>query len=205
MIPRRPHILLDLPPAVEKRLKLIEALARHTAQDPRAALLNAPSSPPLRETFPELAALWQWLILKYSPDQPRVPAGSAEGGQWTSGEGGSAEPVASARPTNSVVRPIADRPVQLASLETGTMTDATPPPTDGQSKPGLHPNVQVASGLTCDGFPSGCQNGGTYGTSGQFNINGRILCIDCAIKFFGLQGDSHSERERILGRFRIGK
>jgi hypothetical protein len=25
---------------------------------------------------------------KYSPDQPRVPAGSPEGGQWTSGEGG---------------------------------------------------------------------------------------------------------------------
>jgi hypothetical protein len=25
---------------------------------------------------------------KYSPDQPRVPAGNAGGGQWTSGEGG---------------------------------------------------------------------------------------------------------------------
>ena len=29
------------------------------------------------------AALW-----KYSPDQPRVPAGSSDGGQWTSGDGG---------------------------------------------------------------------------------------------------------------------
>ncbi len=25
---------------------------------------------------------------KYSPDQPRVPAGSREGGQWTDGNGG---------------------------------------------------------------------------------------------------------------------
>jgi hypothetical protein len=29
-----------------------------------------------------------YLLRKYSPDQPRAPAGSAEGGQWTSGSGG---------------------------------------------------------------------------------------------------------------------
>jgi Bacterial CdiA-CT RNAse A domain len=29
-----------------------------------------------------------YLLRKYSPSQPRVPAGSAEGGQWTSGGGG---------------------------------------------------------------------------------------------------------------------
>lgn len=27
-------------------------------------------------------------MLKYAPDQPRVPAGSSDGGQWTSGGGG---------------------------------------------------------------------------------------------------------------------
>lgn len=32
----------------------------------------------------------QALLSKYSPDQPRVPAGSSTGGQWTSGGGGSA-------------------------------------------------------------------------------------------------------------------
>jgi hypothetical protein len=37
----------------------------------------------------ERALLRLSLVLKaYSPDQPRVPAGSAEGGQWTSGRGG---------------------------------------------------------------------------------------------------------------------
>jgi len=37
----------------------------------------------------ELAALRVWLLLrKYSPDQPRVPAGQTGGGQWTSGDGG---------------------------------------------------------------------------------------------------------------------
>jgi hypothetical protein len=30
-------------------------------------------------------------LLKYSPSQPRVPAGSPEGGQWTSGGGGQGE------------------------------------------------------------------------------------------------------------------
>lgn len=29
-----------------------------------------------------------WYARKYSPDQPRVPAGSREGGQWTDGNGG---------------------------------------------------------------------------------------------------------------------
>jgi hypothetical protein len=32
-----------------------------------------------------------YLLRKYSPGQPRVPAGSSEGGQWTSGRGGTGE------------------------------------------------------------------------------------------------------------------
>jgi len=37
----------------------------------------------------EIAALRVWLLLnKYSPDQPRVPAGQPTGGQWTSGDWG---------------------------------------------------------------------------------------------------------------------
>jgi hypothetical protein len=31
------------------------------------------------------------IFRKYSPDQPRVPAGSSEGGQWASGVSGSGE------------------------------------------------------------------------------------------------------------------
>ena len=128
MIPYQ-KILAEAPVSLRKRLALIVALARHTTQDHRAAAANARSGPTIRETEPELAALWQWLILKYSADQPRVPAGSRDGGQWTSGDGGgSGAPVASTHPADSLVRPAANRPVQLASLETGTMTDASPAP-----------------------------------------------------------------------------
>lgn len=106
MIPYRSNILTELPRSLEKRLKLIDAIARHTAQENRASLVKnaAPhlhhegSKPTIRETYPELAALWQWLILKYSPDQPRVAAGNRDGGQWTRGEGGSGAAVDSAHP-----------------------------------------------------------------------------------------------------------
>ncbi len=40
----------------------------------------------LAEAFPALAH-------KYNPDQPRVPAGSPDGGQWTDGSGGAAKPM----------------------------------------------------------------------------------------------------------------
>jgi hypothetical protein len=36
----------------------------------------------------ELAELYETIERKYSPDQPRVPAGNRDGGQWTSGGGG---------------------------------------------------------------------------------------------------------------------
>ncbi len=29
-----------------------------------------------------------WLERRYAPDQPRVPAGNSDGGQWTDGDGG---------------------------------------------------------------------------------------------------------------------
>lgn len=67
------------------------------------------------------------------------------------------------------------------------------------------PNIRIAAGLQCDGFPSGCQSGGTYGMSGMYNIGGRILCTDCAVKYFGLQGEPYSEKARILAPFVIGK
>ena len=40
----------------------------------------------LAEVKYELA--WRRLRHKYSPDQPRMPAGNSDGGQWTSGGGG---------------------------------------------------------------------------------------------------------------------
>ena len=37
----------------------------------------------------KLRLLHRRYLRKYNPDQPRVPAGSSEGGQWTNGDGGS--------------------------------------------------------------------------------------------------------------------
>ena len=72
-------------------------------------------------------------IQKYNPDQPRVPAGSPDGGQWTGeGESGSAR--------ESIAGPNSNRasgPVEYAALDTGTRTDATD---DG------HPDAAGSSG-----------------------------------------------------------
>jgi hypothetical protein len=115
------------------------------------------------------------LIKDYDPDQPRVPAGNPDAGRWTS-EG---------------ARDSAD-----------DASDSN----DGASQSNI-PNTQLAAagGLRCDGFSSGCQSGGSYGSSGMYNIEGRVLCMDCAIKFFNLQDDSPKERARTLEPFLIKK
>ena len=63
-----------------------------------------------------------WFSRKYSPDQPRVPAGSREGGQWTSGGGES--------PSNALAD--SSRPVRLADAghrsDSRVMSDASPDP-----------------------------------------------------------------------------
>jgi hypothetical protein len=51
----------------------------------------------------------------------------------------------------------------------------------------------------CEG-PS-CQNGGSFGTSGMFNVQGRKLCWDCAIKRLGLQGLPTDEQLKTIRDF----
>ena len=46
----------------------------------------------------ELWVLYESIERKYSPDQPRVPAGVREGGQWTSEEGDGGEIPSNAKP-----------------------------------------------------------------------------------------------------------
>lgn len=41
----------------------------------------------------DLAAAFPALARKYNPNQPRVPAGSPDGGQWSDGSGGAAQPM----------------------------------------------------------------------------------------------------------------
>jgi hypothetical protein len=85
----------------------LEALSRdlHNAFEAAATLAKA-----------ELRAA----LKKYSADQPRVPAGNPDGGQWTTGDGGSE----SADSTNESDQNGSLRPVQYAALETATQTDA---------------------------------------------------------------------------------
>jgi hypothetical protein len=59
-------------------------------------------------------------IQKYSPYQPRVPAGNSDGGQWTMGDGG----IEAAESTNESDQNGSLRPLQYAALETATRTDA---------------------------------------------------------------------------------
>ena len=98
MIPYKSNLLTAVPQTLEKHLEILDAVRKLAAQygDDHAPSLKSAAPPPrpersgptLRETYPELAALWQWLILKYSPDQPRVAAGNPDGGQWAKGDGG---------------------------------------------------------------------------------------------------------------------
>jgi hypothetical protein len=50
----------------------------------------------------------QSMLLKYSPDQPRVPAGDSAGGQWTSGGSGSSDERRVQKPILNVVQSIDD-------------------------------------------------------------------------------------------------
>jgi hypothetical protein len=54
----------------------------------RALARDRPSAPQARLSEAQTRLLRHELARKYNPDQPRVPAGNADGGQWTSGGGG---------------------------------------------------------------------------------------------------------------------
>ena len=58
--------------------------------------------------------------------------------------------------------------------------------------------VRVAVGPRCDGFSSGCQLGGSFGTSGMYEISGKKLCRGCAVKFLGIQGLPYQEQRETL-------
>jgi len=75
------------------------------------------------------------LFEKYSPDQPRVPAGNPHGGEWTS-EGGSGSASDSTATSGAAADGSSNRGAQFAALDTGTRTDASTPV----------PGVQYAAG-----------------------------------------------------------
>ena len=96
MIPYRSLVLTAVPRSLEKRLEIVNAIRALVADD---------DNDPIRKRRAEIAALrrdfeklreevldlWRRCeprarsyVIKYNPDQPRVPAGNPDGGQWTS-------------------------------------------------------------------------------------------------------------------------
>jgi hypothetical protein len=86
---------------------------------PDAARFLAPGSNVL-DAFPPLA-------FKYNPNQPRVPAGYPDGGQWTNGWGGSA---ISAKPSgdvrSSAALPMGSVPIADAARESANLFSLAP-------------------------------------------------------------------------------
>jgi hypothetical protein len=63
------------------------------------------------------------LAKKYNPDQPRVPAGNRDGGQWTDGSEAGGE--ASSAHSHDSVSDVRNLPIRYAQASTNTATDAT--------------------------------------------------------------------------------
>ena len=121
----------------------------------------------------------------YNPDQPRVPAGSADGGQWTSA-------------VDAGIAANVDDPLDYGG-HTGRDVSAD------AADPARTPVIQIAASgtLPCDGFSGGCQSGGTYGTNAMYHMSGLNLCRECAAKFAGVENELSREQTKTLSPFQI--
>jgi hypothetical protein len=158
MIPFKSPLLLTVPPTLEKRLEALAALRTLLAQDEelvrqrRAAIAAVRRD--LEQMQREVGAIRPQLVaevradvlrmLKYSPDQPRVPKGSSHGGEWTSEDESGSSPDSMARPLADE-HPAPGRGLQYAALETGTQTDASHAPNGGGSSGGAEPDGDTTS------------------------------------------------------------
>jgi len=87
------------------------------------------------------------IVQKYSSDQPRVPAGNPDGGQWTTGDGGSGSPSSSSGAASDEP----EHPRRYAARETGTLTDETATENRGAHNPRyamttVHDETPMATG-----------------------------------------------------------
>jgi hypothetical protein len=65
-----------------------------------------------------------------------------------------------------------------------------------QASPALQP---VAAGdLRCEGIRGGCENGGDWGTTAAYRVEGRNLCPKRAVKQLGYQDETSSTLPRLL-------
>jgi hypothetical protein len=127
MNPYRPYRLSAVPQTLHTRLEIAKAIRTLAGPDEDELLRQRRAEivairrdldalvRDVRKLGEELPALvmaeLQSELRKYSPDQPRVPAGNRDGGQWTGGgEAGGDTPIPR---------------IRYAALDTNTRTDAT--------------------------------------------------------------------------------
>jgi hypothetical protein len=134
MTPTRPHRLTAVPQTSPVRLEILKAINALAAQceDERARRRSAEIAVVrkdlddieqlLRQACREAAMDVRLYLRKYSPSQPRVPAGSPDGGQWTTDEGSPAR--ASVTSSGNSGDVTGRRATQYAASDTGTRADA---------------------------------------------------------------------------------
>jgi hypothetical protein len=141
---RPPRILYAEPPTLDKRIELATAI-RMLAGPDRTAQQRPPECAAVRRELEEIAFSIQELlrdcdrrlrsyVIKYSPDQPRAPAGNPDGGQWTR-DGGNGNVVGGS--DGEIDNRSALGRKQYAAL--GTLTNAT----DSGSEPARSNGVQL--------------------------------------------------------------
>lgn len=74
MIPYKPNRLTAVPRTLEVRLEIMKAIRTLTAQDDGGLI---------RQRGADIAGLRSY-VQKFDPNEPRVSAGTSDGGQWTS-------------------------------------------------------------------------------------------------------------------------
>ena len=64
--------------------------------------------------------------------------------------------------------------------------------------------VPVAAGdLACEGMRGGCESGGDRGTTAAYRVEGRNLCVKCAVRRLGYQDEPSSTLPGLLQRWLI--
>ncbi len=125
---------LTAPPTLEKQREMLEAFRTLASQDDELIQQRRAEIAAIRRELEDIRRfidafrrqateevrteiLKELKARKYSPDQPRVPAGSPHGGEWTSG-GATSAPVAGEHPSSG-------RGPQYAQAQTGRRSDAS--------------------------------------------------------------------------------
>src|SRR4029077_12459388 len=105
MKPSLPRILSDVPRTLHVQLEIAKAIRTLTSQE----ALAQPQPPVETDAAGEEQELIKQFVREllldlrkagFNPDEPRVPAGSPDGGQWTS-EGGNGAVISDATPDNA--------------------------------------------------------------------------------------------------------